>query len=266
MNEKDSAKVLSLWESENKILHPNKKEIHLEIIDQVASLFAPGSFYYFVLNFENIGMDFVSDSIKDVLGIEPKEFSMKKAFELMHPEDLAKMNEKETVIVDFLLKEIPIEDLFLYKTVYTVRMKHKKGNYKTILHQFQVLNASDDGKIQKTLCIHTDITYLNIPVNHKLSFISTKRPSRYYSCESGCYALENENILNLEKDCFKDIFYKREKEIVKLMAKGIKYNEIAKIIFVSPHTINAHKKNILRKSGCKNTPELIARCYVEGLI
>lgn len=29
MNEKDSAKVLHIWESENKILQPNKKERHL---------------------------------------------------------------------------------------------------------------------------------------------------------------------------------------------------------------------------------------------
>ncbi|PKP29022.1 MAG: hypothetical protein CVU01_02080 [Bacteroidetes bacterium HGW-Bacteroidetes-18] len=266
MDEKDRAKVLHIWESENKIFHPNKKELHLEIIDQVASLFSAGSFYYFVLNFENIGMDFVSESIKDVLGIAKEEFSMNKAFEIMHPEDLAKMNEKEMLVVDFLLKEIPIEDLLLYKTVYMVRLKHKNGTYKTILHQFQVLSVSDDGKIQKTLCIHTDITYLNIPINHKVSFISTKRPSCFFTYESGCFSKENEGILNLEKDCFKDIFSKREKEIIKLIAKGIKFNEIAKELFVSPHTINAHKKNILKKSACKNTPELIARCYVEGLL
>ncbi|HEY9221732.1 MAG TPA: PAS domain-containing protein [Lutibacter sp.] len=214
MNEKDSAKVLNIWESENKILQPNKKELLLEIVDQVASLFTAGSFYYFILNFENIEMDFVSESIKDVLGIEKEEFSMNKAFELMHPEDLAKMNEKETIVADFLLKKIPIEDLFLYKTAYMVRLKNKNGTYKTILHQFQVLSVSDDGKIQKTLCIHTDITYLNIPINHKLSFISTKRPSCFFTYESGRYSLENESILNLEKDCFKDIFSKREKEII----------------------------------------------------
>ncbi|MDO9038729.1 MAG: LuxR C-terminal-related transcriptional regulator [Lutibacter sp.] len=266
MNEKDSAKVFSVWDTENKILQPNKKELLLEIVDQVASSFAAGSFYYFVLNFENIGMDYVSDGVKDVLSIAREEFSMKKAFELMHPEDLAKMNEKEAIVFDFFLKKLSVEDMFLYKSVYIMRLKHTNGSYKTILHQAQVLSASDDGKIQKTLCIHTDITYLNIPINHKLSFISTKRPSYYYSYESGSYALENESILKLEKDCFKDIFSKREKEIVKLMAKGIKFNEIAKLLFVSPHTINAHKKNILRKSGCKNTPELIARCYVEGLI
>lgn len=147
-----------------------------------------------------------------------------------------------------------------------MRLKHTNGIYKTILHQAQVLSASDDGKIQKTLCIHTDITYLNIPINHKLSFISTNRASYYYSFETGCLTSENESILNLEKDCFKDIFSKREKEIIKLISKGIKFNEIAKLLFVSPHTINAHKKNILRKSGCKNTPELIARCYVERLL
>lgn len=266
MNEKDSAKVLRIWESENKILQPNKKEIILEIVDQIVSLFAVGSFYYYIFNFENLKMDYVSESIKDVLGIESEEFTVEKVFEIMYPEDLASMNEKEALVLDFFFNKIHPDDLFSYKTIYVMRFKHTDGTYKTILHQVSVISASDDGKIQQVIGIHTDITYLNIPINHNVSFVSSKKPSCFFSYESGCYSQETEGILNLEKDCFKDIFSKREKEIIKLISKGVKFNEIAELLFVSPHTINAHKKNILRKSGCKNTPELIARSYVEGLL
>lgn len=35
---------------------------------------------------------------------------------------------------------------------------------------------------------------------------------------------------------------------------------------VSPHTINTHKRNILKKSHCKNTAELVAKCIREGVI
>ncbi|MFZ2284018.1 MAG: LuxR C-terminal-related transcriptional regulator [Lutibacter sp.] len=266
MNEKDSTKVLSLWESENKILQPNKKELLLGIVDQVVSLFAVGSFYYYVFNFENLKMDYVNEGTMGVLGIASDQFTVEKVFEIMHPEDLASMNEKEALAIDFFLNKIHFDDLFAYKTVYVMRLKHTNGTYKTILHQVSVLSASDEGKIQQVLGVHTDITYLNIPINHNVSFISTKKPSYHYSKNSGNYSIIHENSASLEKINLKNVFSKREKEIVEKLAQGVKFNEIAKLLFVSPHTVNAHKKNILRKSGCKNTPELIARCYVEGLL
>ncbi|MFV5702517.1 LuxR C-terminal-related transcriptional regulator [Flavobacterium sp. XS2P12] len=265
MNKEDGAKVFSVWSRENSINLPNKKELLLEIIDQVASLFAVGSFYYFILNFENITMDYVHEGIRNVLGIEPEEFSMEKGFEIMHSEDLATMNEKEAVVFDFFFNKISSEDLFNYKSVYVMRMRHTDGTYKTLLHQASVFSVSDDGKIQQTLCVHTDISYLNIPINHTVSFISSKKQCYHYSKKSGNYAIIHKNNSSLEKKSFKDIFTKREQEIVEKLAQGMKFNEIAKELFISPHTINTHKKNMLKKADCKNTPELIARYYIDSL-
>lgn len=72
MNKDDSAKVFNVWSKENSIHLPSKKELLLEIIDQVASLFATGSLYSFILNFKNITMAYVHESIRNVLGIEPE--------------------------------------------------------------------------------------------------------------------------------------------------------------------------------------------------
>lgn len=265
MNKEDGAKVFSVWSKENSIHLPNKKELLLEIIDQVASLFTVGSFYYFILNFEDITMDYVQEGIRSVLGIEPSAFSMEKGFEIMHAEDLATMNEKEALVFDFFFNKISSEDLFKYKSVYVMRMKHTNGTYRTLLHQASVFSVSDDGKIQQTLCVHTDITYLNIPINHTVSFISSKKQSYHYTKQSGIYSLVDENFDQQDTISFKAIFTKREKEIVELLAKGMKNDEIAKQLFLSPHTIQTHKKNILSKSGCKNTPELIARFYINSL-
>lgn len=265
MNKNNSDKVLSVWSKENSIHQPNKKELFLGIVDQVVSLFAVGSFYYYVFNFENLKMDHVNDGIKDVLGIEPDEFTVEKVFEIMHPEDLAVMNEKEALVLDFFFNKIHFDDLFSYKTVYVMRLKHSNGTYKTILHQVSVISASDEGKIQQVLGVHTDITYLNIPINHNVSFISSKKPSYHYSKNSENYSIIHENCSSLNKPSFKDIFSKREKEIVEKLAQGMNFNEIAKLLFISPHTINTHKKNMLKKSECKNTPELIARYYIDSL-
>ncbi|GBF20931.1 MULTISPECIES: LuxR C-terminal-related transcriptional regulator [Arenibacter] len=258
MLEKDIEQVLRVWESQNKILSPNKKVLISEIIDQISFLFSVGPFYYYILNFESLKMELVNEGTREVLGIAPEDFTMEKVFALMHPEDLSKMHEKEALAFDFALNRISKEDILLYKIVYMFRMIHKDGSYRTILHQVKAISATEDGKILQVLGIHTDISYLNIPFHQKVSFIGINRPSFYNICPK--------SIFNPSSKVKQTLYSKREIEIIKKLAEGKKFVEIAQQLFVSPHTINTHKKNILRKSGCKNTPELIAKCLMDGVI
>ena len=39
----------------------------------------------------------------------------------------------------------------------------------------------------------------------------------------------------------------REAEILQMISEGLSSLEIAKQLFISPHTVNTHRKNILRK-------------------
>ena len=203
-------------------------------------------------------MEFVHQGINDVLGLETDEFSVYKLFEIMHPEDLEMMHKKEQIAVDFLLKKIPTEEILLYKVVYLMRLKTKNGKYKTILHQAQAINVSEGGKIQQVIGVHTDVTYLNIPVDPKISFISNERPS-YFS-------IVPDNPIEPIHNSLKNIFSTREIEVIEKISEGKCFNEIAALLFISPHTVNTHKKNILRKSHSKNTNELIAKCIREGVI
>src|SRR5690606_7171578 len=45
----------------------------------------------------------------------------------------------------------------------------------------------------------------------------------------------------------------REMQIIKLIAEGLTNTQIAEELFLSNHTINTHRKNILSKLGVKNT-------------
>lgn len=58
---------------------------------------------------------------------------------------------------------------------------------------------------------------------------------------------------------------KREKEIIKFSANGMSSNEMADKLFLSPHTINTHRRNIYKKLGINNIKELIKFAYDEGL-
>lgn len=258
MKESGADKVLNVWEKENKILHPNTKEKLIEIIDQVASLFSAGHVYYCILNFETYKFDFVSDGVRNVLGIEPETYTLEHFFSILNPVDNDKMYEKEAVVFDFFNNKLTREEMPLYKVSYLMRLRHSDGHYKTILHQSRTINISNEGKIQQTLVIHTDISYLNIPFDHKISFIGNKKPSYF--------AIETTAPYEFVENKFKEQFTRREIEILMKIAKGNSFTEIADLLGISPQTINTHKKNILRKAGCKSSPELIARCVREGII
>lgn len=58
----------------------------------------------------------------------------------------------------------------------------------------------------------------------------------------------------------------REKEILKLLAKGFTSQEIAESLFISYFTVGQHRKNILEKLGLKNTAELVFYAVKEGLV
>jgi DNA-binding CsgD family transcriptional regulator len=257
MDKSSIEKIKKAWEP-NKIARPVKTELYLNIIEQIANLFSAGSFYYYIMNFETLKMEHVDDRIESVLGINPKDWSLDKVFDLVHPEDLKQMHRKEEKAVDFLLNKIPAEDILKYKVVYVLRMRHANGTYKTILQQSKAISLSDDGKVQLVLGIHTDVTYLNMPIDHKISFIGDNRPS--------FYAVSTDDDFEPEHLNFMDVFTPREKEILKHIARGKAFGEIASILNISPHTINTHKKNILRKTDCKNTTQLIARCVRDGVI
>ncbi|WP_303316394.1 LuxR C-terminal-related transcriptional regulator [Flavivirga abyssicola] len=257
MTNENTKKLLQLWDQENKMTTPNNKEPIIEIIDQIASLFTAGSFYYYILDFASYKMTYVHEGIEEVLGIKPEDWSIDTFFELTHPDEIENVLEKEAVIIKFKLDDIRKENISNYKTSYLMKLRHANGKYKTILHQTKVINVSDDGMIQTSIGIHTDVTYLNPPVSNKFSFISRKKPNIHFEKQGDVY-LPTEDISNL--------FTKREKEIIALILKGKTAKEIGGILHISNHTVNTHKRNMLKKSKCKNSRELVSKCLQEGIV
>lgn len=59
---------------------------------------------------------------------------------------------------------------------------------------------------------------------------------------------------------------RREKEILQLIAEGMTNNEIAEKIFVSPYTVDTHRKNLLSKFEVNNTAMLIKKAAVYHML
>ena len=53
------------------------------------------------------------------------------------------------------------------------------------------------------------------------------------------------------------VLTRREKEVLELIAEGMTNNVIAQKLFISPSTVDTHRKNLLAKLDAKNTASLI---------
>jgi DNA-binding NarL/FixJ family response regulator len=77
--------------------------------------------------------------------------------------------------------------------------------------------------------------------------------------------LETINKANLDVDdidygvltCDPVMMSERENEIIVLIADGYTNDQIAEMLFLSKHTVNTHRKNILFKLGVKNTAGIV---------
>lgn len=70
----------------------------------------------------------------------------------------------------------------------------------------------------------------------------------------------NINIEDLDSDVFSCepvSLSERENEIIKMIAEGLTNIQIAEQLFLSNHTVNTHRKNIMSKLGVKNTAGIV---------
>ncbi len=58
----------------------------------------------------------------------------------------------------------------------------------------------------------------------------------------------------------------RETEVLKMLSKGLNYKEVAEEVFLSPHTVKTHIKNIYSKLHVNNRAEAIYKAIKQKLI
>lgn len=79
-------------------------------------------------------------------------------------------------------------------------------------------------------------------------------------------SIEMLDIAEDELDCDAMLLTNRENEILRYIAGGYTNSEIADILFLSSHTVNTHRKNILTKTGANNAAGAVIFAVKHGLI
>ncbi len=84
--------------------------------------------------------------------------------------------------------------------------------------------------------------------------------------EGGTYFCR-EVAQQLKEEEYNRIFItKRESEVLKLIAAGLTNQDIANKLFISPLTVDSHRKNLILKFEAKNTASLVSIAVAQGYL
>ena len=95
----------------------------------------------------------------------------------------------------------------------------------------------------------------------KEAYDATLRGEKFFCCDI-VNQMRHEQI-DINKIAFKSLdpnpikLSERELQIIQFIAEGYTNSQIAAIIYLSNHTINTHRKNIMKKLGVNNTAGIV---------
>lgn len=251
----ETNKLKSVWLETQKTALENTIIPSLNFAEIINNLVSVGPFYFYVVDFFDMSLSHVSDSITAIHGFEPDTVTFDDIIGTIHPDDMEFVAQAEKSIFDFLYHKIGPENVLNYKHNYSFRSKMSDGSYRMLNHQALVLTTDNEGGFGKSLNIHTDINHITKINPYTFSLIGLGEFPSYLDIK-----------INHENSNQYSSFSPREFEIIKLIYSGCSTKEIADVLHLSFHTIKTHRKNILRKSNCRNLSELIHMCVASGMI
>ena len=217
---------------------------------KLLDIFHVGDYYYFIVNVRKSMIEVMSPEVEKVLGYPSGELTLPFLTSIMHPEDLPYYLNFELAITKFL-NNLSGEKLFKYKMQHDFRLKKADGNYLRILNQFVIIQHEKEN--MRKFVINTDISHLkkdHVPV---LSFIGMDGEPSYI----------NVNVENIIKPS-KPLLTRREKDVLRALAKGMNSAEISDALFISKYTVDSHRKNMLKKTEAKSTTEILGIAFNNG--
>lgn len=240
-------------DSANK-LDTDKVNFKLDINNNFLNFTQVGSYYYYIFNLSTAQFEFLSDTITEVLGCE-SSITVSEFVNLIHPEDLPYFVNFENKVVEFFHK-LDEDNFRKYKVQYDFRVRKNDGQYIRVLHQVIVVDSEEETRsILKTFGMHTDITHLKETGKPKLSFIGLEgQPS--------LIDVEVEKVIRP----FNEMFTKREHEMLFFICKGLNRVQIGEVLGISKHTVDTHRRAILKKTKTNSIAELVAKTMSEGWI
>lgn len=195
----------------------------------------------------------VAEGFDTYFGYDNSYITAENILEIVHPEDQEAFGKLYYLCLEGLMN-MPIATKGIGHFCISYRMRDAYGKYHKILETNNILECDPA----------TNIPLINL-AQISLSSESAKssRVSYFFKIRDEAGSVDTMQQFFSQYDSKINIFTENELKIARLLKQGLTSHDIAQNIFLSKHTIDKYRKNMLSKTECSNTPKLIA--YLEDL-
>lgn len=174
--------------------------------------------------------------------------SAEKILEIVHPDDKDAFTQLYYLVLEGLMNmPTPVKNIGHFCISY--RVQTGTGNYVKVLETNSII-ASDEEKNIPLICLSQMSVVDKIDKSDKVKYYFLIRDENNSVAIMSEYLKQYNPVVN--------IFSENEIKIIRLMRQGFTSQEIADKIFLSKHTIDKYRKNLLEKTGCANSAELLS--------
>lgn len=168
--------------------------------------------------------------------------NLDKYFGLMHADDLPLTMTHLKLAHDFFLP-ISIEEKKNFHPSFHFQLrKPGSSDYRIVLLQFIDWICNEDGDIVSMLQLLTDVSHIDFAgFSPMLTFLDMKNETLYFS---------KADMNERNKLCSTKVIHVtyREKEIIRLLAKGFGSEQISVQLNIAQNTVENHRQHILKKN------------------
>ncbi|PCH69161.1 MAG: hypothetical protein COC06_08110 [Bacteroidales bacterium] len=167
-----------------------------------------------------------------------------------HPEDHI-INLAAVKALEFITQQ-PIEERKNYKFTFEFRVLNDENKYIRLIVQNFILELDNNGKVWIDMKLF-DISPIQDINKPGVAVFSNKITREVIFTMEG-QKESSENISN------------REKQVLGMIAEGLRSKEIAEQLFISVNTVNNHRKNLMDKLGVSNSSEAVSIAKSLGIL
>ena len=194
---------------------------------------------------------FASQRIRQMIGVEPTQLNPAHFVEVTHPDDLSRFGllRAQTFIVERDVLETQKGSALVS---FTLRLRNPAGVYNNLLCQAYFFYCPGPHKAVYLLQVISNVGWYKM---------KKQDYHHYKGKEFSHFRYPDEKLLKIGPH-----YSARELEILKAVESGLSSKQIAEKLFLSVHTVNTHRRNILEKSGKGLVSDLIYELKEQGAL
>jgi DNA-binding CsgD family transcriptional regulator len=198
---------------------------------------------------------YASPSYRNRLGIHDDDNLGIEGFDrLMHPDDYLSALRTSVYFMRLIL-DLPAELVRNYKLIQDFRIQNGTGGWLRVVEQFTCLETDQTGKPWLSLSILDISPDQDVHAVHRATMIDTVTGELYTMPDDNKTGSNDNEPLS-----------GRERQVLSLISEGFVSKQVADKLYLSVHTVNTHRRNIIGKMNVSNTAEAIRQARDMALI